>query len=1116
MGKLTISLFGSFQVTLDGASLTSFESDKVRALLAYLVVEAGQAHRRENLTLLLWPEHPEERARHSLSQALYNLRSVLQEHASERSPYLLVSPETIQFNPESDYWLDVAEFTRLVEACDRHEHLLREACQPCQERFEKAARLYREDFLAGLPIQDSAAYEEWALVSRERTQLQASRALASQAGYYERQGRLQEALLAAQRLAELEPFDDGACQQLMRLLAACGKRSEALACFEKFRATLRAELEIAPQAETKALYERIRQMRAGKAGTASHVHDLPASLSPLIGREDELAEVQQRLLDPACRLLTVLGPGGSGKSRLALEAARGLLERFAHGACQVSLSPLTSLEAVVPNVAEALGLQIKEKKSPLAQVQDYLRQKELLLLLDGCEGLLESTPLFLEMMHAAPGFKILATSRTRLNTEDEQVFPLGGLKCPSAQDLDQAASSDAVRLFTSGARRVRPGFDLDRQSLPDVVQICSDVQGMPLAILLAAAWIEVLAPAEILAEMRSSLDFLQAQWAGLPAHQRSIRATFDYSWNLLDERERQVFRGLCIFRGAITRQAAQVVGEGGASELRRLVDKSLLTPQAGEWYTVHELLRQYGLEKLNEQPDAKLEVHRRYSSYYLEKLAEWEAGLKSARQVETLALLDAKINDVRPAWELACRQADVERLSRALDGLCLFYEQSARLIEGRSLCQETISMLALSHVPAERLLLARLLAWQSLFCRLLGELGPARHALEGSQRCLDGLVDSGLDTRHAQAFVHLEAGDALVRADLPAAQHYLQAALELYRSLGDTWCTALALNRLGVNRHLAGDCVAADRLLGESLELYRVLGSAAGVSSVQRLMAYNRVRTGQPESALSLMHQSIASTQASVDRGQAAIDKCALATLMIWNGQYAGVESLLREALAVDEDLGSLYEVTFTGLALGMFLMMVGRYEDSRRQLVETFLLARGNDFQREAAACLWSQGSITLLEKSPHEARPFFLESIALYRLVGHQDELVWALSLDAFCCLLLGESGEALQRLDEGLGIALSIHGYSAALFGLATSMIWLAMQGELERALELYTLLLEQPTFANATWFQDVFGKSLASWAGQLDLGATAAAEERGSQRQLWETVAEMRIKIIEQSA
>ena len=246
-------------------------------------------------------------------------------------------------------------------------------------------------------------------------------ALSNLAGYHEQEGQTGQALEYARRLAELDPLDEEACRGLMRLLAACGKRSEALACYESYRRLLKQELDAAPDKETKALYERIRLEEGLQPEVPGRPHNLPASLSPLIGREAELAELQRRLLDPACRLITVLGPGGSGKTRLALEAARGLLENFPHGVYLIPLVPLGSTEAILPTLASTFGLRLHEKSPPLAQVLDYLRQKEILLLMDSFESLLEGVELVLDMLqHLAraqgPGY-LPNTPERRIRTD---------------------------------------------------------------------------------------------------------------------------------------------------------------------------------------------------------------------------------------------------------------------------------------------------------------------------------------------------------------------------------------------------------------------------------------------------------------------------------------------------------------------------------------------------------------------------------------------------------------------------------------------------------------------------------------------------------------------------
>lgn len=1106
MGKLAISLLGSMQVTLDSAPVYAFESGKVRALLAYLMVESQQSHRREALAELLWPEYPEGRARHNLSQALYDLRNTLQERLPREQPLFLLAPETIQLNPASDHWLDVNEFNLLIEACERHPHHVLETCLSCQERIQQAAAIYRGEFLEGFSAHDSTAYEEWLLVNRERCRGKARWALASLAASHERYERIDEALQITRRLVALDPYDDDACQMLLRLLAVSGKRGDALAHYDSFRSVLRAELNLAPQAETTAFYKRILLQKEGQPVAAPRRHNLPASLSPLIGREVELAKLQRRLLDPTCRLLTVLGPGGVGKSRLALETGRGLLDRFADGVYLVSLSPLTSLEAILPALATALEFKIMPQKTPLAQVQDYLRQKEILLVLDGCEGLLEGVPLILDLLRSAPDLKILATSRERLKAEEEQVYLLDGLAYPNPGQPD-AANYPAVRLFASGARRVRSAFALDPHDLPAVVEICSEVQGMPLAILLATAWMEVFTPAEILAEMHHSPDFLQAEWADLPARQRSVRATFDYSWNLLDENEQGIFQALCVFRGRFIRQAAEVISGTDPRELRRLVDKSLVTPLAGEWYTIHTLLQQFGLEKLNAQPAVHREVHQRYSAYFLERVIEWEAGIKGALQLETLTALDTKINDLRSAWDWTAENCDIDRLESGVEGLCLYYELRARFIEGKSLCQETAIKLAERREPEAQRLLARLAAWESRYCRLLGKRDLARQRLEASQALVDDLAASGLEALDAQALIHLEAGEAVFMADLAEAQRCLEHSLELYRQIGDTWRIAGVLTQLGINRFHASDYPEADRLFAAALGLYQELGASIAVANIQGRMAHNQSRLGKIESGLALLRQVAAFSQASGDRAQAMLDLRTLGLALMWNGLWEDAPLVFQQALSIAQDLGNRYEMSFIYLCLGLATNFLGQYELAHQYHARALELARRDGYQREVACSLFSLGCIAIVEKTPQEARRLFHESITLYRQVGDPDELGWALSLDALCCLAEGDTEQARQLLVEALGTAHSKHAYFTAVLVLPVCAWWLRDRGEMEKALEIYTCVFQQPLLANSKWFHDIYDKNIAACAEGLPPEIAASAQERGRQRQLWSAVAEL---------
>jgi DNA-binding SARP family transcriptional activator/predicted ATPase len=1104
MHALEISCFGPFSAALGGVPLTAFESSKVRGLLVCLAVEPGQPHPRSLLADLFWPEQSEESARRSLSQALYNLRHVL----GERAASLTIAPDGIRLALDEDDHIDVVEFSRLVRACDQHPHHYIESCPSCQERLQAAAGLYRGEFLESFSLRDSAVFDEWLLLRREAYHQDARRAFASLAAGFERQGRTRDALQSAHRLAELDPYDDGACQTLMRLLAASAQRPEALVVYERFRRSLQDELDVEPDAQTSALYERLRQQKEDEAALPDRYTNLPASLSPIIGREVELAQVQQRLLDPSCRLLTILGPGGSGKSRLALEAARGLLDRFAGGVFLVPLSPIVSKDSLIPAISSAVDLQLRENRPPLLQLQDYLRGKELLIVLDGCEGLLDEAPLFLDLLGLAPDLKLLATTRARLNVAEEQVFSLSGLPGAAPSGIQDVASSPAVRLFTNAARRTRPEFVLDGGNAGAVAAICADVQGMPLAILLAAAWVEVLSPADILVEMHRSLDFLQAEWADLPARQRSMRLTFDYSWSLLDDRECSLFQGLCVFRGAFSRQAAESVAGADAAGLRRLVDKSLLIPLAGDWYAVHDLLRQYALEKLQQDTTRSDLVHTRYSQYYLDKLVEWEAGLVDARQIETLALMSPRVYDLRSAWLLGCQRGDVARLNPALRGICLYYELSNRLAEGRSLCQDSLAHLQARQTPAECLLTARLRTWLARFQRLLGEMALASQSLAAAQILLDGLQDSGLDLRHAWALFHLEAAEQVFTSDLSTARRHLQLSLELYRSLGDAWRTAQGLYHLGTNYHLTGEYSTSDQLLNEAIALYKQLGLPAGVANAQRMQAQTLFRTGKAGEALVMMYQVIQVSQASGDKIQVSQDMRALAVALFISGRAEEALPAYEQALSLAEEMGVYYEITFINTIWGLAEQVLGSYASARLHLLRGLELAHRHGYQREQAACLFSLGCIAVAESAHQEERRCFQQSIALYRQVGHNDELAWALSVDAASALACGETDQALACIHEALQLMHQTNSYLGSLYTLSGAALWLAQHSDLELALEVYTLVSRQPAFANSPWHSTVFGEPILACTASLDLETAESARQRGCQRPIWDTVAELK--------
>ena len=458
MNHLEISLLGPFRVTLDGEPVTRFRAYSAQALLAYLATHAGVAHRRETLAGLLWPDHSESVALQNLRQALRRLRTAIEDDKTT-SPVLHATRTTIALRPPTDpstgpaYWLDVDAFSETIATARGHAHRRLEDCAPCMQRLEEATALYRGDFLQSFSS-SSALFEKWMVVERERLHVQALEALSALAACYEQREAYEQAIDCARRQVEMEGWRESAHRQWMRALALSGQRGAALAQYEACRRALRDELGVEPAPETAALYERIRdgeELRLPARAPATP-HNLPAQLTLFVGREALLADIAARLRDPNCRLLTLVGPGGCGKTRLAMEAAARELENYEHGVFFVSLSPLQSVDAIVPTIAQAIGLASYGGEDPRQQLLNYLRRKAMLLVLDNYEHLSAGVHAATEILRVAPDVKILTTSRAGLNVPGEHLLHVPGMAYPVGGPRRMRASTAPSSSFCSARR----------------------------------------------------------------------------------------------------------------------------------------------------------------------------------------------------------------------------------------------------------------------------------------------------------------------------------------------------------------------------------------------------------------------------------------------------------------------------------------------------------------------------------------------------------------------------------------------------------------------------------------------------------------------------------------
>ena len=793
MTRLALSFLGTFAATLDGEPIQRFEYDKVRALLAYLAIESAREHRRETLTGLLWPDRPESATRQSLSQALFRLRRVIGDEEAQ-PPFLLVTLETIRFNPASDHWIDAATFSRVAETYlqPRAPAVL----DPTHiEQLEAGLALYRGPFLDGFSIPDSAAFEEWCVLHRERLHRQAMGLLCRLAAACEGHGQHERALGHAWRQLELDPWREESHRQVMALLAQCGRRSEALVQYETCRRVLADELGVEPGAQTRRLYEQIRDGVLGSRGAEGQegggdevavssparrfspapAHNLLPDPTPFIGRERELAQIAERLADPGCRLLTVVGPGGVGKTRLAIQAARGQAAYFRDGVGFVDLTAVGSADMLADAILRALRVPSAGAMDANHRLLDYVNDKQMLLVLDNFEHLLggqdsenrgqeaeDGAGLLVEILSRAPEVKLLVTSRERLNLREEWLEPLEGMDVPpaavSAADgeervTEQAiagpmsrpwvdlAAYDASQLFLNCVERLHPDYRPDQADVFHIVRICRLLEGMPLGIELAAPWTSRLPMVGIAAELARGLDVLTTTFRDVPQRHRSMRAAFDHSWQPLSTRERSILRQLSVFRGGFTREAAAAVADASLADLSALTDRSWLRAEPSGRYTMHELIRQYCGEKLEadhlaETSETGNQVRDRHCRYHATFLTGFNKRLH--RLPQALAEVAIEAGNLQAAWQWAVEHEQYGLADEMVAGLHLMTEMVGWHLTTMQLFDIEIARLrgrlgAGGEVVRRQeagLLLANILIAQVFMCHDLGRLQRATAYIE--------------------------------------------------------------------------------------------------------------------------------------------------------------------------------------------------------------------------------------------------------------------------------------------------------------------------------------------------------------------------------------------------
>jgi len=583
----------------------------------------------------------------------------------------------------------------------------------------------------------------------------------------------------------------------------------------------------------------------GRKTVVNPMANLPAEPTPFVGRRGELVEIKQHLADT--RLLTLNGPGGIGKTRLALKAAGEAAGDFEDGIFFVALAPIRSVEHLIQTIAEGVKFPLATHEDPQNQLLRYLQKRQLLLVMDNFEHLLDGVGIVSEILQAAPAVKILATSREKLNLQSETNLIVGGMDSSTQVRSEDTAQNDAITLFVQSARKVRPGFDPSPGELVQIADICQIVQGMPLAIELAAAWLHILNVDEISGELEKGFDILATEVRDAPERHRSIHAVFTHSWSLLPQTDQEIFMLLSVFRGGFTREASQQVSGASLQQLAGLVNKSLLSrdPDSGR-LEVHELLRQYAQERLEEIPQACISAQEAHAAFYAEFMQQQWQNLKGKRQMLALAEIEADIENVRAAWRYYVDQGNASQLWMFIQGLWLFYWIRGWNHAGMELFAETANALQGEDDDEESAIVrAVAMALQGYFMAWLDLAGQGYELSEESVAILEKL-------NHPEALLFAYDSMSVNAYMIGRYTGQIKAShemLEIVAEVDDKWLLAFTLFAVSMGALLSEDYAEARRLAESNLKLNEEIGDVIGSTMPLIVLGHAAFALGEPEEA---------------------------------------------------------------------------------------------------------------------------------------------------------------------------------------------------------------------------------------------------------------------------
>ncbi len=959
-----LHLLGAPQALVDG-QLQNLTNNKALLLAAYLAYKEDWALRDE-LLLLFWPDDVEKKARHNLSQLLYLLKN---------QQWLQVSD--VELEAESDKY-------RLV--MDTDVRAFREAHGA--GAWARAYTTYTGPLLNISLNNSSNNFEHWLQLERETLQQSAFETALNYAQTLEQQNNFSEASTILKDVLKQDALAEEALQAYVRNLYQLGQRVEAIKAFDTFKTRLKDELDMEPLEQTLALMTNLQNSQAksqtseqpqlehiqvkttefyGKPAearttlpksinaddvflTEPKLRNIPVQLTPFVGRDINLAEIADFLVSGDTRLLTLLGPGGMGKTRLAIQTLLEQAGSFQDGGVFVGLAILQAtekntakdtgdtLENLRQEIAKAIGISFTEKESSKTQLINYLRDKALLIVLDNFEHLLDASSIITDILESSPKTKLIVTSRTALGFQSEWVYEVKGLSLPPIGASESVEFHDASQLFIRRARRVDAHFRVEETDREHISKICRVLGGVPLGLELAANWLRVLSLEDIATELSKNLDLLESSQQDLPPRHQSLHTIFEQSWTLLNQEEREALMKLTVFQGSFSKKASDSITKIPVKTLLSLSNKSMIYRSANGRYERHPLVFEFSLEKAKQHrlKEQLPQLQTEHARYYADFLEDQEQALNSAKQQDALATIQLERENIRVAWQWMIENHREDLLAQSLPSLKTYFD-------AYTLSTEAIQTFdkALTLTDPSSTLHAHLLSYKGHFLTQMSDFTTAKTCLFTAWEHFQSLnTSSEKDIGLAETALSLSI---LVRLsnDYAKASEYLAISLANFKKNNSILGQAKVLQLQGKISDFTGDFSTAEKLLTESLELYQKLDYQRGIAEVLAHLADTQGNLGNIDLAKEYIQSAYAIQQSfeTQNRQTSVYDSLAKASWKI--ADYALAETFTKEKLEIETLTGQRGEMAVSLTYLGILNAEKQDFEAAKRYCLESLSLTK-------------------------------------------------------------------------------------------------------------------------------------------------------------------------------